>query len=397
MPPLASTPLSQRVRRNAALLASMLILNACGTPPETADSRSSDAVLSEADTADFRRAYEPVPMSFPADHGPHDDFRDEWWYITGNLDGPASRRFGFQITFFRHGLVAHPVNRPSHWAGRNVHMAHFTLTDVASQRFQAFERRARGTLGLAGSELGPFRVWLEDWRLESLRGDDWPWRLQVREDGYALDLTLTSAKPMVLEGRDGLSQKSREPGNASYYYSGTRIRAEGTLSFDGQTFPVTGLAWLDREWSTSALADYQLGWDWFSLQLDEGAELMFYRMRHKDGSIGPLSTGAWIDAGGRKTALALDDVELVRLDDWTAPGGVVYPARWRLTVKPLGKRFLVQPAVADQELRVSVRYWEGAVDVLDADQSGRRLGRGYMELTGYARATQKDVSQLGER
>jgi predicted secreted hydrolase len=374
----------------------ILLLGGCGTPPDGNRGGSTDAVLSQADTAGFRRAYQPVPLSFPADHGPHGDFRDEWWYLTGNLDGPEARRFGFQITFFRHGLAARPVDRPSRWAGRDVYMAHFTLTDAANRRFRAFERRARGALGLAGAELRPFRVWLEDWRLEALRGDDWPWRLQVREDGYALDLTLAPIKPMVLQGRDGLSQKSREPGNASYYYSGSRIRAEGRLEFGGQSFPVAGLAWLDREWSTSALAGDQQGWDWFALQLDEGAELMFYRLRRKNGGIDPLSSGAWIDAGGRKTALAPDDVELVRLDEWQAPDGARYPARWRLAVRPLGKSFLVRPAVPDQELRVSVRYWEGAVDVLDADRPERRLGRGYMELTGYARAGPRDAGRSGE-
>ncbi len=370
------------------------LLASCGSPPE--DSGSGDTGLSAPAEAGFRRAYQPAPMSFPADHGPHSDFRDEWWYITGNLDAPEGKRYGFQITFFRHGVVDQPVERASHWAGRNVHMAHFTLTDVANQGFRSFERRARGALGLAGAELGPFRVWLENWRLYAERGDDWPWHLDAREDGYALQLKLAPEKPMVLEGNQGLSQKSREPGNASYYYSGTRLKAEGRLSFGGASVPVAGLAWLDREWSTSALAEYQIGWDWFSLQLDEGAELMFYRMRLKDGGIDPLSSGAWIDREGRKTPLSLDDVELVQLSAWNAPEGVAYPARWRLAVKPLGKSYLVEPAVADQELRVSVRYWEGAVDVLDAARPERHLGRGYMELTGYARSIERDVSQLGK-
>lgn len=390
----------RRLRRRASCpgtfaWALMLALTACETPPE--ETASGDTVLNEADTSGFRRAYAPVPMSFPADHGPHGDFRDEWWYITGNLDAPEGRRFGFQITFFRHGLTAHPAPRASRWAGRDIHMAHFTLTDVAGQRFRAFERRARGALGLAGAELGPFRVWLEDWRLQALRGDDWPWRLEVREGAYALDLTLDSAKPMVPEGRDGLSQKSREPGNASYYYSGTRLRTSGTLTFEGMSLPVTGLAWLDREWSTSALADYQAGWDWFSLQMDDGTELMYYRLRNKDGSIDPHSAGSWIDGASGKTALSHEDVDLVPLSEWQAPGGVVYPGGWRMDLKPLNKRFLIRPAVPDQELRVSVRYWEGAVDVFDPADPGRGLGRGYMELTGYARTTGRDVSQLNER
>lgn len=382
------------MRRLLAL--GLLMLGACGTPPEEEQS-SAEAVLSRADDSGFRRVYGAAPMGFPADHGPHPEFRDEWWYITGNLDGPEGRRFGFQITFFRHGLAARAVARASHWAVRDVHMAHFTLTDVAHGRFRAFERRARGALGLAGAGLGPFRVWLDDWRLEAPEGDDWPWRLNLREQGYALALTLASAKPMVLQGHEGFSQKSREPGNASHYYSGTRLRAEGELSFDGGTLPVTGLAWLDREWSTSVLADYQAGWDWFSLQMDDGTELMYYQLRQRDGAVDPHSAGSWIDAGGRKTYLGREDMELVRLSDWRAPGGVVYPAEWLMDIRPLKKRFLIRPAVADQELRVSVRYWEGAVDVLDAAEPEKTLGRGYMELTGYARASRRDVSQLKAR
>lgn len=363
----------------------LALIPGCNAPPSDGAAEPAKTSRQEGNPG-FARVLAPRAFAFPQDHGAHPDFRDEWWYVTGNLDGADGRRFGFQVTFFRHGLTAHPVRRPSHWAADQVYMAHFALTDAASQRFMAFERRARGgAIGLAGAQLAPFKVWLEDWRMEAEQGDDFPWNLVAREGDEALRLVLRAEKPLVLQGKDGLSQKSAEAGNASYYYSGTRLRAEGMVEAGGQTFPVQGNAWLDREWGTSALAPYQEGWDWFALQFRDGTELMFYQLRQKNGRIDPHSSGSWIDRNGVKTPLAHDDVELAILDQWQAPGGFRYPGRWRITVKPLHKTFLVRPILADQELRVSLRYWEGAVDVSDAGQPDIAVGRGYIEMTGYAR------------
>lgn len=363
------------------MLLAAVTLAACDAKP-TADEGVS-ATLRQADTEGFERAYAPRPFSFPADHGPHRDFRDEWWYVTGNLDGPAGRRFGFQITFFRHGLKREKIARPSHWSGQDIVMAHLALTDVEGQRYTSFQRVSREAIGLAGSAGDPFKVWLDDWSLVAGSAGGFPWHLHAAEEGYALDLDFDPRKPIVLNGHEGLSQKSAEPGNASYYYSITRMAATGTLRIGGAALPVSGLAWLDREWSTSMLADNQSGWDWFSLQLADGSELMYFHLRRKDGSDDPASAGSWVGLDGHKSPLARDDIAVEVLDHWQSPGGYPYPSRWRLTVNSTRQRLDIKPVLADQEFRHDAHYWEGAVDVTDTE-TGQPLGRGYVELTGYA-------------
>ena len=182
-------------------------------------------------------------------------------------------------------------------------MGHFALTDVADNRHYHFERFSRGALGLAGAQATPFRVWLEDWALTGAEADLFPLRLRAREGDIALDLTLDAGKPVVLQGDRGLSQKSAEAGNASYYYSHTRMPTQGTVSIGGRNFTVSGASWLDREWSTSALGPDQSGWDWFALQLDDGRELMFYRLRRKDGGMDSFSTGTLVEADGQTRRL----------------------------------------------------------------------------------------------
>ncbi|PZN68697.1 MAG: carotenoid 1,2-hydratase [Candidatus Methylumidiphilus alinenensis] len=358
-----------------------LSLAAYGQQEQTGEGAS--ATLREPDHAGFERAFAPRQFEFPADHGPHPDFRDEWWYVTGNLDGPQKQRFGFQITFFRHGLKHGIPNRPSRWAGQDANMAHFALTDVDSQKYTSFQRISRSAIGLAGEQAKPFKVWLDDWRIEAAPGGDFPWHFRASQDGIELDLELDPRKPPVLNGDQGLSQKSSEPGNASYYYSITRMTAKGQLKLPGQQIPVNGLAWLDREWSTSMLAEYQAGWDWFSLQFDDGTDLMFFRLRHKDGKDDPASSGALVAPDGQSTRLFRDAVAIETLDYWESPAGGRYPASWRFTIKPTGRILAIRPVLADQEFRHDARYWEGAVDVLDA-KTGKAVGRGYVELTGYA-------------
>jgi predicted secreted hydrolase len=373
--------------RRLLLPAFLLLCAACSRPePDSGAEPESGRVLSAPDSAGFARVVEKREFSFPEDHGPHPDYRTEWWYVTGNLHTPERRRFGFQVTFFRQGLKARVEPRSSRWAASQAFMAHFAVSDAAAGRYRSYERRTRGALELAGARAAPFRVWLEDWRLEAEQDGDFPWIVDTREGGDALHLKLWPQKALVLQGEAGLSRKSAEAGNASYYYSATRLNAEGFVTTEGQRFPVSGLAWLDREWSTSALAPYQAGWDWFSLQFEDGTELMYYQLRHKDGGIDPYSSGSRIDAAGVKTPLAREDVELVALDHWQTDDGVRYPARWRLTVKPLGKTFFIRPLLADQEVRHSVRYWEGAVDAFAAGSPETVVARGYMELTGYARS-----------
>jgi predicted secreted hydrolase len=343
--------------------------------------------LAGADTAGYARAIEPRPFEFPEDHGPHPAFRTEWWYTTGNLTAHDGRDFGFQLTIFRSALAPEAPNTESRWGTNQAYMAHFTVTDVAGREFHAFERFARGAVGLAGAESEPMRVWLEDWTLEGSAGETFPLRLSAAEGPVALRLELRPEKPVVLQGDRGLSRKGPEPGNASYYYAFTRLAASGELVTDGEALEVSGTAWLDREWSTSALSEGQVGWDWFALQLDDGWDLMIYRLRHADGGADALSDGALIDPSGARVPLVWGrDVTMESTGSWSSPvDGAEYPSGWRIRVPARGWSLIVEPVIPDQELALAFRYWEGAVRVGGRGEGGAAVtGRGYVELTGYA-------------
>jgi predicted secreted hydrolase len=318
---------------------------------------------------------------FPEDHGPHPDFRTEWWYYTGNLTTAAGRHVGFQLTFFRVALSPTAESRESGWGTRQLYVGHFAVTDTAGGRFHAFSRSSRAALGLAGAQAVPFRVWVEEW---SVSGEGEATRLRAQEGDVAIDLTASPAKPVVLQGDRGLSRKGPEPGNASLYYSFTRMPARGTVRLGGETLEVSGEAWMDREWSTSALPKGVEGWDWFALQLDDGRELMVYLLRRRDGTVDPFSAGTLVAADGTTRRLEAGDVRVETLGHWTSPhSGVRYPARWRLSVPSAELRLEIEPRVAAQELRVGTRYWEGAVSVFAARSGRPAAGQGYVELVGY--------------
>lgn len=372
------------------LLATALLLAACGDareePAATGSARLSvGRLLGGGDTEGYARAFAPRPFVFPADHGPHPEYRQEWWYFTGNLATPEGRRFGFQLTFFRTALTPAPAERASAWAADQAYMAHFTLSDIEAGRFHAFERFSRAALGLAGASAQPFRVWLEDWSAQGT-GDDaaLPMRLRAAQDGVAIDLILDSLKPPVLQGDRGLSQKGPAPGNASYYYSLTRMPTRGTVRIGSESFQVEGSSWMDREWSTSALSGDQVGWDWFALQLSDGRELMYYQLRRRDGSADPFSSGVLVQADGAGRRLAPQEVELGVAGHWQSPRtGVRYPSRWTIHIPAEELELEVVPRLAGQELDLAVRYWEGAVQARGTARGRPVTGQGYVELTGY--------------
>jgi predicted secreted hydrolase len=341
------------------------------------------------DASRFARATAPRAFELPADHGPHFDYQTEWWYFTGNLLAQDGARFGFQLTFFRRGLSAGPPPTGPGLASNQVYFAHFAVTDVAGGRHVAAERFARGAGGLAGATAGPFAVWLEDWQAAAL--GDGSWRLAGRDvaSGLSLDVTVRPGKPLVAHGDRGLSPKSREPGNASYYVGYTRLPARGRVALGEHSAEVAGEAWFDHEWSTSALGAGAVGWDWLSLQLGGDRELMYFQIRRADGSVEPVSAGTLVEADGRTRRLDRCDVQLVVERRWTSPAtGAVYPARWRLVVASEELDLRVEPWLADQEMRTSFVYWEGAVRV-SGSASGRVIdGQGYVELTGYGRSMQ---------
>lgn len=367
----------------------LLLCGACAPQKPTASSQRqsvAEAMSADADSG-FARALSPRPFVFPQDDGPHPDFQTEWWYYTGNLQDARDpqRKYGYQLTIFRRALAAEMPERSSDWASRQVYFAHFAFSDIPRQRFFASQRISRGAAGLAGAT--DQRVWIEDWQIARTAEG---FRLQAEDEALRLDLTVQSQKPEVLQGQQGLSPKSDQPGNASYYYSRTRLATRGTLIWKSDTeladapVPLQGSSWLDREWSTSALAPDQVGWDWFSLQLDDQRELMLYQLRRRDGTVDPVSSGTLVDATGRTTPLRSSDFRIVPLDTWTSPKtGVRYPSRWRLQVPAQQLDLTVTPRQADQELRLDFTYWEGAVSVQGKAGAQALNGQGYVELTGY--------------
>jgi len=296
---------------------------------------------------------------------------------------------GFQLTFFRSALAPRPPETASPWATNQAWMAHFALTDVRSGAFHAFQRFDRGAVGLAGARADPFRVWLGDWSLESADAAGerrtFPVRLRAHGGDVAVDLLLEEGKPPVLQGDRGLSRKGPASGNASYYYSLTRMPTRGEVRIGADTLRAAGDAWLDREWSTSALSEGEVGWDWFALQLDDGWDLMVYRIRGRDGVASPFSGGTLVGPGGEARPLVLgEDVWVDDIGVWTSADGAAYPSGWRVRLPERGWDLDVRPVLDDQELDLAFRYWEGAVRVAARSGSGSPGGRGYVELTGYA-------------
>jgi predicted secreted hydrolase len=347
----------------------------------------------------YRVATAPYRFAFPRDHASHPEFQTEWWYYTGHLMG-GGRRYGYELTFFRVGISRERAASRSAWAPHTLYFAHFALTDETTQRFRFDETISRGALGMAGADSTRYRVWIDDWSAE-LDGDDWTHLLSARAPGYALDLTLTPAKPPAIHGRDGVSLKAQVGHHASHYYSLTRLETQGTLTVDGLETAVTGLSWMDHEFGTSTLAPGQRGWDWFALQLDDGRDLMLYVLRDSLGRADPASSGTLIGRGGETRHLPFSSFLIEATGRWRSPRtGGNYPAGWIVRVpdeSPGGEglqlleqslELRVEPTIPDQELvtrsTAGVAYWEGSVRVTGRSRGRPISGRGYVELTGYA-------------
>jgi predicted secreted hydrolase len=381
------------------------------TEPPATPARVSrvDVLRSEGMPSGFARAVAARTFEFPRDHGPHPEFRHEWWYVTGHLDARSGEHFGFELTFFRFALLppsadAHAAlpraanegspqlvtqHDQSAWRTRQMYMAHFAVTDLDRGTFQASEQYARDALGLAGAQAEPFKVWLDAWSLGTPPNDTGSegssyWQLRASDAHYDFDLQLRPVTPPVLNGDAGLSRRSDEPGVATYYYSIPRLAAAGRIVRDGKAFDVQGLAWLDREWGSGALGPDLQGWDWFALQLDDGSTLMFYALRKQNGERARYSAGTWFAPDGTTHALANEDVQIDVKDYWDSPRGAHYPARWQLRVPALKLDVDIRPRLADQELALSTRYWEGAALISGTRAGNPIAGRAYVELVGYA-------------
>ncbi len=346
-------------------------------PEPAAESRlSASGLLTDAPET-FRQVTQPRPFVFPADHAAHPGYRNEWWYFTGNLDGPDGNPWGFQFTLFRFELD-HAQRPDSAWSAEAVWMAHLALSDVEGRVFHQAERFARGAMGLAGAS--DDRWWLRDWEV---RRDGDRFSLQAGADGFALDLAMESLRPIVQQGNNGYSQKGPQPGNASYYYSITRLATSGHVQVDDRRVPVEGLAWLDREWGSSQLTGNMVGWDWFSLQLEDGRDLMAFRLRTDDGQASRFSAGKLVYPDGQDRTLGPEDFSLTPSRRWRDAKGHQWPLKWLIELPSEELSLEVEARFDDQRWHGTVSYWEGAVGVRDA-ATGEKLGRGYLELSGYA-------------
>ncbi len=324
-------------------------------------------------------------LSFPRDHASHDDARVEWWYVTGQLETSSGKRLGYQLTFFRTGIADEPRSaRTSAFAARDLFLAHFARTDAAAGTFRFAERAHRSGVGAAFAREDRLFVANEDWRLEEVGG-----RLVLfaADRGEEISLVLTPEKAPVLHGEGGLSRKGSEREAVSRYVSLTRLRTEGWWTGGGKSEPVTGLSWFDHEWGTGSIGRDTAGWDWFGLHLLDGRDLMLYRMRGKAGAAS-FSSGTLVAKDGRAQPLSPEDFSIEETARWKSPeSGGTYPSRWTLHVPRASLHLDVVPVLAGQELvtekSTRVTYWEGACDVRAASDHAP-LGRGYVEMTGYA-------------
>lgn len=336
------------------------------------------------DVTGYSQASDDYSFAFPRDHGSHEEFKNEWWYLTGNLQDDNANHYGFQLTIFRSSINQIPPNRNTNWGVRNVYMGHFTITDTANGRFLQHEKFSRDSLNLAGSSDKELNVWIEDWFITGEGSDQDPIIIDAKTGAFSLQLDLVSRKPIVLQGDDGFSVKSSDGEAASHYYSMTRLDAKGSIQINGATKAVTGTAWMDREWSSTSLGKNHSGWDWFALHLSDGSDLMYYRMRLANGEEDATSGGMVNSESGDVIKLSAEEFTLKVVDYWRSPkDGPIYPAKWVLEIPRLNVELLIQPVLANQELQGVFRYWEGAVSCFDKNSVKAMDCKGYVELTGY--------------
>lgn len=337
---------------------------------------------------EWRQAIEPRRWSFPRDHGAHLDFRTEWWYFTGNLKDSSERKYGYQLTFFRQGLFPKAKDPNQPWAVRDLYLAHFTLTDASQNQFWFSERISRKGPGLAGASEKDMNIWLFNWRAR-MEGNQI--KIEARHQDMGLSFHLVPKKPLVFHGKNGLSQKGKREGQASYYFSYTNLATEGSIRTPLSQSPISvkGTSWFDHEFGSNQLAQDQIGWDWFSLHLSDGQDLMIYFLRRKDGSVEPSSSGTLVTRSGEGIHLKLSGIEVKVIDYWKSPkSGGRYPSRWKIKIPQFKIEIELTSLVSSQELLTTastgIIYWEGAVE-----GKGTSFGRsinceGYVELTGYA-------------
>jgi len=334
--------------------------------------------------ASFKKVSSNRTFKFPDDHGPHPDYAIEWWYFTGNLHNHNGDHFGYELTIFRTGLPTSTPERNTDWVASAIYMSHFAVTDVNNELFYSFERFSRDSLNLAGAlteDSGDFRVWLEDWTVSGTGADMPSINIKAQNEDISIDFLLESVKPVVLQGDQGYSKKGDADENASYYYSIPRMKTSGTITIGPIAHIISGDSWMDREWSSSALSDNQIGWNWFALQLNNNHELMYYQMLLDDYTVDENSNGIILDPLSRKTSITHNDIVIQETDHWRSPSGVSYPTRWRMKLPSESIDLDINAYIPNQELNASIKYWEGNVSVTGMFKGKPISGSGYVEMT----------------
>lgn len=335
-----------------------------------------------AQAADYTLALPGYHYQFPRDHFNHPEYQTEWWYYTGNLKSADGHRFGFELTFFRQA-IARDQNQ-SNWHIHDLYMAHLALSDLDGQRFYHDERLNRSGPGIAGVDQSSGTIWNGNWQVQLTEARQ---TLRGLSGNFEIQLNLIPAKPPVIHGRDGISQKAAGVGHASHYISFSRLLTSGSIELNGSKYTVEGTSWMDHEFFSESVDTNERGWDWLSLQLDDNTELMLYRLRHKDGSADPYSSGSYIDAQGHCLFLAATDFTLTPVNKtWTSEKTRgTYPVQWHIAIPKLRLEMDIAAPLASQELPggIGPAYWEGAIDVSGQNGSSQLRGVGYLEMTGY--------------
>ncbi len=348
------------------------------------------AEISNVGLHEFAPARPGYVYAFPRDHGSHEQFQTEWWYFTGHLLSTNGRRFGYELTFFRRGIDSPDAwSNPSAWAMRHLYFAHFALTDEANEQFRFAEKLSRAGIKKAGAEADRLNVWIDRWSVETVAPDHRQFHLQAQAEDFSIDLTLEPSKPPVTHGPDGVSRKGQHPEDTSHYYSLTRLRTKGSVVAQGMPLAVNGVSWMDHEFGSADLSEGLVGWDWFSLQLENEYDIMAYGLRRADGTFDPASSGTLVRPNGSSTFFSLEEINVSVKGHWTSPvSGARYPNQWTLSIPSEKVALIISPRMANQELitrrSTGVTYWEGAVDVTGLWKGQDIHGQGYVELTGYA-------------
>ncbi len=335
----------------------------------------------------FQKAINKIKFKFPEDFGSHNKFKLEWWYFTGNLKAENGNEYSYQFTIFRNALKYDSIKLNSDFASNQLYFYHFAITDIRNNKFYYYDEYARGATGLAGATYIPLKIFVNNSSItgsfENADSSLPTFHINAIADTYQINLTLKPLKKIILQGDEGLSKKSYDKDNNSYYYSISRLNTEGSIVLDNggnkQKLKVIGNSWLDREWSTSALSKDQVGWDWFSIQLSDTTEIMYFKLRNKDGKTN-FAKGTLIYSNGDKKNLYQPDVFLEEKEYWDNGAGKRYPSKWIMTIPNEQIKLLIETRVKDQELKLNLRYYEGSIKIKGIKGSKEINGLGYVEL-----------------